>query len=1149
MTLRRNGTHLASVRFILLTAAVLFILFGCTPQESAPRAFGGAIDLSSWDFDSNGPVRLFGEWKFLWCGQNGDLCSTRTNGFEKSDRFHVPGLWEGETFQGRVLSPKGNGIYRLRINMPNDHPEQMAVLVAGAMSVCEVWINGTKVAASGTVGKSLKSEIPMRHYVIAECPASGRVMEIELRVSNYHNVQGGLNNDILLGTSHQILDFYTLPRLLGACMASAVCCLSVLYIALFYMRRSGREYLYFGLFCLFWCVAIIFSPSSGFLATILIPSLSWEWYINCSVLPYGVIAPLMLMFYHRLFPKKYGWIMERVYWTIGLLYVAYILMTPPNAYDVVLFSCFLISSFVLVYMFCCFAVDLFRGEKGIGILVVGYIALAFAELVDLLFDLHIINSALLRPLGVFVFIFSYAFYLVFRFSNAFARTEALSEELEATNVRLVQLDRLKDEFLANTTHELKTPLAGMVGIADSLLAGGGRELSDAATRDLKVIVHSGKRLSKLINDVLDLSRLKHRDVVLRVESVQPYVVARRVLALSEALKRNDDMLLINCIPMDFPAVKADSDRFEQILFNLVGNSLKFTEAGHIIVSAEQHEGFAEIVVTDTGVGISTEDQKWIFDAYAQGSESRSGGAGLGLSIAGHLVELHGGALTVVSEEGMGSSFRFSLPLADTFLLSMPPGSVPLVPKPFHSDDSFMEGMSLPVPVTEESLQSHTTSSDGAYKVLVVDDEPVNLQVVASILNLAEISFRTAESGPIALKMIEDGNVPDVVLLDVMMPIMDGYAVCRELRKKYPASILPIVLLTVKNRIEDVVKGFAAGANDYLTKPFSREELGARVATQLKLKKAYVALEENAKLKREVELRRKTESRLRVVQARLAKILDSLEDAIVGVNLSNEITFCNHPFEELTGNVADTLLGQPLASLLVNDEAQQSVALLDSAHFESVSSDMPDLFDDVLLSVSKGRELKVSFWVTGLEVEEESLRLMIVRPAGSMNMDHASSIYTQLQSALNLNRQRSVNLEDVILSLESGDVKNQQAVLDDLKSLDQLLEGMSSRVSFDTVDNKRSLAVTIMRLAIDCWIESTGTTKADMAEQSGLWNVYMERDGYFRTQTLDKYLDETTLPKRPRWKKVLVTAEFVLANCFDDSLLRQKLKGAVDLFKG
>ncbi|WP_319468646.1 response regulator [uncultured Pseudodesulfovibrio sp.] len=1119
MTLRRNGIHLTSFHFFLSIMVLLFVLSGCTPKEQAPRVVDGVIDLSSWDFDNSGPVRLFGDWEFNW----GDGFASEDA--KASDRFHVPGLWHGETAEGRSLSPFGNAVYRLRLRMPSDHPEDMAVLVAGGMSVCEVWINGTRVAASGTLGRDLESEKPVDHYVIAECPAPCNIAEITLRVSNYHNVQGGLNSDVLLGTSRQILGFYSTPRLLGASMAGALFCLSLLYMALFYMRRSGREYLYFGAFCLFWCVAILFSPSSGFLMAELVPSMPWGWYITVSMLPYGLTVPLMLMFYHRLFPKKYGPVMERVCWTVGLLYMAYILMTPPNAYDVVLFAYFLVSVVVLLYMFFCFAMDLYRREKGTGILVIGYLALGFTELDDMLFDLNIIDSASLRPVGVFLFMLSYALYLAFRFSRSFTKVQTLSEELEVTNVRLLQMDRLKDEFLANTTHELKTPLAGMVGIAESLLAGSGGGVSDMTAGHLKVIAHSGKRLSKLINDVLDLSRLRHRDIVLQSEAVRPYGATQRVVALGETLKRGNDILLVNAIPADFPPVKADPDRLEQILFNLVGNSLKFTDSGHVTVSATQRGGMAEIVVTDTGPGIAPADQKRIFNAYEQGDAHSTGGAGLGLSISRHLVELHGGILSVDSEAGNGSSFRFSLPLAETSSLSDPAGLPATSTEGEEGTSDLVQDMDPSVFVTSESLQSHSITSDGKYQVLVVDDEPVNLQVVASILNISGISFCTAENGSEALRMLEQGHEPDMLLLDVMMPDMNGYAVCRELRKKYPASVLPIVLLTVKNRVEDIVEGFSAGANDYLTKPFSREELSARVATQLKLREAYAALEENLELKRELELRRKTESGLRFMQARLAKILDTLDDAIVGVNPSNEIAFCNQPFELLVGGTAQALLGQPLASLLVGVDNKSSAALLDYAPVQAGTSGQPSLFENIAMTAGDGGETRVSFWATDMEIEEEAMCLMVVRPATVSDTPHSASIPAQLFQSLNANRQRVLNLEETMLSLESGDPESRQQVLDDLKSLDELLEGISSRMQVNKGHDKRPLAVRVMNLAVDCWTESTGTQKADMAEQSGLWNVYMERDGYFRTQTLDKYLEEGTLPGKPRWKKVLATADF------------------------
>ncbi len=321
-----------------------------------------------------------------------------------------------------------------------------------------------------------------------------------------------------------------------------------------------------------------------------------------------------------------------------------------------------------------------------------------------------------------------------------------------------------------------------------------------------------------------------------------------------------------------------------------------------------------------------------------------------------------------------------------------------------------------------------------------------------------------------------------------------------------------------------------------------------MATQLKLREAYAALEENLELKRELELRRKTESGLRFMQARLAKILDTLDDAIVGVNPSNEIAFCNQPFELLVGCTAQALLGQPLASLLADAGDKSSLALLEYAPVQAGASGQPSLFDNIAITAGDRGETRVSFWATDMEIEEEAMCLMVVRPATVLDAPHSASIPARLFQSLNANRQRVLNLEETMLSLESGDPASRQQVLDDLKSLDELLEGISSRMQMNKGHDKRPLAVRLMTLAVDCWTESTGTQKADMAEQSGLWNVYMERDGYFRTQTLDKYLEEGTLPGKPRWKKVLATADFVLANCPNDSLLRRELKSSCEQFR-
>ncbi|MBI9081108.1 MAG: response regulator [Pseudodesulfovibrio sp.] len=1129
----------------MVLLVTLLALAGCSSQGDAPSAVKGVLDLSAWNFERNGPARLFGEWEFYWQeqGEPGEPASEDL--LAEKDYYRVPGLWEGSTAKGLSLSATGYATYRLRVRMPEKAPKSMSLLVSGGMSVCTLWVNNVVMAASGTLGQDMASEKPLLHYVIADSFSPGESLDVVLLVSNFHNEQGGLNGDIRLGSARQIDSIYSIPRLSGAFMGGALLCMSLFYLVLFSLRCSARENLYFGLFCLFWCVAIIFSPTCGFLMTVLVPSLPWEWYINISMLPYGLTVPLLLMFYHCLFPKKYGAVVERVYWVLGLLYIGYILIPPANAYSPILFGYFITGGCAFVYLFTCFFMDLIHREKGVIMLAAGYVALGCAEFDDVLLDLNIVSSVNLRSYGVFIFILSYAVYLSFRFSRAFSESENLSGELESANIQLVRLNKLKDEFLANTTHELKTPLVGMVGIAEALLAGAGGRLSNVVKENLHLVVHSGKRLSKLINDVLDLSRLKHQDIVLHKGEVCLYAAVQRILALSSPLNQDGNLALRSEIQTDFPKLLADQGRLEQILFNLVGNSLKFTEKGEILISATVGNGVAEVSVTDTGIGIPSEDQGRIFNAFEQrdsvGTHVLSG-TGLGLSITRHLVELHGGTLRVSSRFGRGSTFSFTLPLYDANVVD---SEIPqCVNSVLESEDRGQLFNPEMLPALQDFALTDKSALGGGYQVLVVDDEPVNLHVIVSTLSLAGISFRTARDGVAALRMLEQGDKPEMLLLDVMMPVMNGYEVCRVLRKTHTASALPVILLTVKSRVEDIVEGFAAGANDYLVKPFSSDELVARVTTQLILQKAYVTLEENLNLKRELTLRKKTEHGLRVMQSRLSKILDSLDEAVIAVNQSGEIAFCNQPFEEFTGYRAGSLLGHSFVSLLAEPENLCCRSLLECSLDVPYISKHPCVFENIVLANESGGSRVVSFFVTGLEMEDEPLCLMVVRPAGGSDGRQVMLVSAAMLQELNKNRQRILSLEETLFSLESGNLQGQLAVLDDLKALDALLESMGTRISMAAeTGDRRQLAVKVMRLAVDYWSAATGMTKAELAEQSGLWNVYIERDGYFRTQTLDKYFSMETLPRKPRWQKIIVTVDFVLANCDADLPLRRELADA------
>ncbi|MEC3908531.1 tetratricopeptide repeat protein [Tamlana sp. 2201CG12-4] len=399
--------------------------------------------------------------------------------------------------------------------------------------------------------------------------------------------------------------------------------------------------------------------------------------------------------------------------------------------------------------------------------------------------------------------------------------------------KLKQIDQLKDQFLANTSHELRTPLNGIIGLSESLKDGVAGELSEKAVENLDMITHSGKRLSNLVNDILDFSKLKNKDLSLSIRAVDIYPLVNLVLKVSSSLAKGKDLKLINSIPKNIELVDADENRLQQILYNLIGNAIKFTEKGKIEIKTKPLDGKLSISVCDTGIGIPANKFETIFKSFEQidGSVEREyGGTGLGLSVTKQLVELHGGTIEVSSQVDKGSTFSFTLPISTTDRKT-----TNLEIDTFDQQDI----QELDDDYKDSNEQKSIKNSVEA-TILIVDDEPINRRVLENHLRVAGYNVEEVGNGKEALKLINADHIYDLILLDIMMPNMSGYEVCEHIRKKYSPSELPIVLLTAKNRVSNLVAGFNVGANDYLTKPFSKNELLSRIKTHLNLKGIYRA---------------------------------------------------------------------------------------------------------------------------------------------------------------------------------------------------------------------------------------------------------------------------------------------------------------------
>lgn len=916
-----------------LLVSLILVVTGCGQHIPQPRAVNGIMDLSAVNL-APGPVMLNGEWGFAFncLLPPDDPFWTKNKGM-----ISLPGLWQGQTVDGIALPPQGYGTYRLKIiHLPPDL-NVAALHIPDILSVGRVWINGKPVAAGGVVGTEKSRETPEAHTLISTFSVQENAVDLLIQVSNFHNTQGGINMPIWFGYADAIQEKVSREWILTAVMGSALLLIGLFHLTLFGIGRTEKVHAYFGLYCLAWAVQIIFSAGGGCLGAFMFKDLPWRLSIDLTLLAYALSPPLMIMFYHALFPNSWGGPINKVFQISATVFLAYLLLTPPNAFDPICFWYFLLTLIGFAYLFIRFVADLIGNRPGIWILVPGFLLLIFTILNDLLKDLHIVQNEFIFSYGLFGFILSYSFLIFLRLSKAFTTIRELSFTLKEKNEALSKLDQLKDQLLANTSHELKTPLNGIMGMAQSFTD---LSLPPNVTRGLVIIEASARRLLSLINDLLDLSQLKNKDLTLTMSSVSLNPVVDSVLLVMAQFIKDRPVVFENLVPEEFPSLMCDENRLHQILFNLVGNSIKFTEHGKISVRASIHEKQARIAVRDTGIGIAKDLQERIFQAFEQGGKGVNDthrGTGLGLAITRDLVTLNGGSIGVESQQGNGSTFWFTIPLW--------PEEKPKI----HAQGSRLEKQVLSRFPDPDLLVGHmdtrAMSSGGRTLILAVDDDPINLQVVANHLEGNNMDVVTATRGEDALVRLAQNPLPDLVLLDVMMPGLSGHETCNRIREHHSPSELPVILLTAKHRIQDLLQGFSSGANDYLTKPFEKKELMARIKTQLRLKQAYHALKENAALKKELQARKKRENLLKLTQIQLSGMLNTVEDAVLAVNPGKEIGFSNKAFESITGLASEQLLGQNFLTLFPDQKNPSLMPLtrcMDSTDPTSLPLEHPGL---------------------------------------------------------------------------------------------------------------------------------------------------------------------------------------------------------------
>lgn len=1117
--------------FVLLVP-LLSILWGGTAEggdrRATPLAGHGVLDLTGWDFQAEGSVDLNGEWEFYWQHLLSPADLAAASPRPMTGLFTIPGLWTGREVNGHKLPGDGYATFRLQVKIRPD-PPPLAIRILDESSAYRLWVNGRLVAGNGVVGKSRATTKPQYLLRIAPLPPSGDgPLDIVLQVANFSHAKGGVWTPLTLGVEQGLVKKQELKWGLDLFLFGSLLIMGAYHICLYLLRRQDPSVVYFGLFCLLIALRTVLTENR--FLTYLWPEFPWELVFKGELLTVHLSFLLLLLFIHSLYAAECSSPVTRLLKGVCLACGLVTLLTRAKVSSLLVVPFHPVIVIILGYIVVVL-VKAIRGRRSGALSILFGLLVFFLTIInDILHNHFIIATAYIAPFGFLFLVGSQSLALARRFSKAFATVEQLSVEREGHILALSRMDRLKDEFLANTSHELRTPLNGIIGLAESLGAGAAGHLSRQAQTQLEMIASSGRRLHNLVNDILDLSRLQNRDLQLHRQAIDLKALVDSVLAVSQPLIHGRQLALVNTVPADLPLADGDEDRLQQVLFNLLGNAIKFTDQGEVEVAAVAGRSKIELSVRDTGIGISADQLDSIFQPFAQVDSSASrnhGGVGLGLGISRHLVELHGGRVWAESTPGAGSTFHFTLPVAAQATLPMAAGA--------------MDRYRTSPPVTNPAVATHHTSipapAPDAPRILAVDDDPVNLQVVHNHLTVEGMAMTSAASGREALALIEQGEVFDLVLLDVMMPGMTGYEVCRILRHRYNTAELPVIMLTARNRVADLTEGLNSGANDYLGKPFGREELLARVHAQLRVRKAHELSQENSRLQGELALRSRTELELRLIQRRLAGMLHLVPDRIVAINEHREITFCNHAFEVRFGYTAADLLGQPVLRLFTAQATAMVDGWLDAV---SAGGDQLPTAGVPLELFAAGPPWSGTVLPAALELEGERLLILVL---GERSGPAPS---TRWLEALTRNRRRLQQLEATINGLTPLVLEQHPGFVDDLRAMDRSLERLEQELAQNSPEQEqRQLIVQTMKLALDLWVDTTQTGKAELARQSGQWSVYVNQDGWERTQSLDRYLTLDTLPANPRLKTVFRTVDFVLESCPAPTPLRLRLTTAVE----
>ncbi|MGG4049056.1 hybrid sensor histidine kinase/response regulator [Paenibacillus favisporus] len=828
--MKRQMSGLIAMVLVFTVATSIFIYEWLHPNVNYPEGREGVLDARDWDFSQQGIIPLRGEWEFykdqLLTPQ--DFADQGAEQQTERRFLQVPGGWKGKVSDDGY----GAGTYRLRL-LVSDLGDYSLRAKKIRMS-SHIYMDEQELGGTGQTALSATGFVPSNFPFFGTVEVKDQTIEIIVQVASYNNVQGGLVQAPEFGRTADVLTRRDNARMADVIVITTLLVFGIYFAGMFRQWRREPYLIFFSLFC--WALGIFFSIDNEIVMANLVPSMSYLLLQKLLfILPY--LAILFFIHYVRLYlSDRSGHWFKGFRW-VSYVYLALLILLPNDRLLVLLWPGVLLQVVAFGFIF----TSIFRNRHH-GVRIYYILLGAFFLIISWIFAQTRYQLALDSPYYIIVtlllVVLSQSFLMTDRIRGAFLRSERLAQQL------LVH-DRQKDEFLAKTSHELRTPLHGIINLSETLLENKTTPLAAEHRENIRLLHLIGRRLAGLVNDILDMNRIRYGQLDVQPKPVDLYVSTRFVMETLSIAPIKNGVRLADELPPALPLVLADENRLRQILHNLLENGLKYTDRGTVSISAERRGELLAVSVSDTGRGIPEEVMDDLFQPFFQhdeeGSHSRDG-IGLGLSISKQLVELQGGQMQVESEVGRGSRFTFTLPIAwsGEHEAAAAAAAENATAQAYPGDRQYPEygrGRYTVQRDDKESPlppQSTPSGQKELFHVLIVDDEPSNLKVATDAIGSMGHAYTTAAGGAEAMEALRQRK-PDLVLLDLMMPGVSGLDICREIRSLHGLAELPVLMLTASGQTRDTLAAFAAGANDILHKPFELAELRARAQSLLAMK--------------------------------------------------------------------------------------------------------------------------------------------------------------------------------------------------------------------------------------------------------------------------------------------------------------------------